>query len=235
MDEEKLKKLTDLRDKIDPEVLKRVAKASGIEISAEAADEENEAESSSEEHEKPQQQISISSAVRSTQMSELKGMLKRQEARLKAEKQRLNKLAIRRTGFVLFDDVPLHSRKIQAYLGKMGYRNIATVVDPASFVRAAMDYISDESLPYVAVLTPHDRYEDYREMLRSESLDAILEEVAEITNLPVFIVLPADKSLAQVQGIDPKMTIAMSQSPEFNRKKVKRMLEALSEAEDEEG
>ncbi len=235
MNEEKRKKLTELRDKIDPDVLKRVAKASGIEISAEAADEKNKAEISSDEHEKPRRPISISSAVRFTQISELKGMLQRQEARLKAEKQRLNKLATRRTGFVLFDDVPLHSRKIQAYLGKMGYRNIATVVDPASFIRAALDYISDESLPYIAVLTPRDKQEDYREMLRSESLESILDEVPRIASLPVFIVLPSDKSLAQVQGIDPKMTIAMSQSPEFNRKKVKRVLEALSETEDEEG
>ena len=122
MDKEKRKKLTELRDKIDPDVLKRVAKASGIEISAEAAGEKNDAESS-EEHKKPRRPISISSAVRSTQISELKGVLQRQEARLKAEKQRLNKLATRRTGFVLFDDVPLRSRKIHAYLGKMGYRN----------------------------------------------------------------------------------------------------------------
>ncbi len=191
-----------------------------------------EVKSSSDKPEKKRRPISISNAVRSSQISELKGILQHQEARLKAEKQRYNKLAVRRTGFVLFDDIPLRSRKTHAYLGRMGYRNIATVIDPASFVRAALDYLSDESLPYTAVLMPHDRQEEYREMLRSDSLEAILDEVPKIASMPVFIVTPPDLSLSQVQGIDPKMTISMSQSPEFNRKKVMRVLKALKEAEE---
>ena len=179
---------------------------------------------------KNSKRVTAGGSIRQRQMRELRQMLKQQEARLSTQKEaEAKKARLRNVGFIIFDNIPLRMRSIQDYLSRMGCPNTVTVKGFGQFVNSALELMNNDKLQHTAVITPGELYDEYQTFANSPAMATAIQKYPELERIPVFIALEPDAAYETPSGIDPRMVISLSQSLQYNQKKIKRILEKLGE------
>ncbi len=201
-------------------------KLKNLETLLEKADASKRADDASEA--KNSKRVTAGGSIRQRQMRELRQMLKQQEARLLTQKEaEIKKARLRNVGFIVFDNIPLRMHKIQDYLNRMGCLNTVTVKGFGQLVNGALELMNNDKLQHTAVITPGELYNEYQTFVNSPAITTAMQKYPELENIPVFIALEPDAPYETPSGVDPMMVISMSQSLQYNQKKIKRTLEKL--------
>ncbi len=210
MDEAKRKEREELRKKIDPKILERVAKTLGYPIPEPAT---------STSQKKPN--ISpLKPSGGTDQLSELKQRIKRREEVL----EELNKEPVKpepKIAFIVYDPSRLQSAKMKTYLTRMNFHHCAQVEDLEPLISNINSYLENEEIDHICFGVFLNNYRDFYELLLSSNLTQVREKLPVLLQLPIFVFLPENKPpFPFPSDIDPKQAISMQIDPEFNRKKV---------------
>jgi len=216
MDEEKRKELERLKSQINPEVLKRVAEAmGGPEAGAQAAATSGGGGAVAESRPAP----SGSSAG----LSDLKARIRRREKELDAEAKK--KPEIKPTVFIIYASSHFRAKSLGGYIQRMGFTNVILLSEPAEFVKNLLNTLNDANVQKVAIAVYLETYGGLQALLSTPAMQAVGAKLPRLAKVPIFAIIDEEMDPAAVEGIDSSLVVSMQTSPEFNGKRVQKVLD----------
>ncbi|MFH0882954.1 MAG: hypothetical protein V2A56_08205 [bacterium] len=212
MDEQKKKELDELRKKIDPEVLKRVAESMGAGESGAAA-----AAMSSNDVD-----VSGRAPASSSGLSDLKARIRRREKELDAEekKQPETKNAV----FVVYAPTHFRAKTLGGYVQRMGFPHVVLCNEPQDFVKSLLHTLNDANVKNVAMVVYDDYYAGVQALLNTPEMQTVMEKLPKLNDTPIFAVLEENRPSEPPEGIKTSYLLTMRMSPEFNSKRIAKMM-----------
>lgn len=210
MDDAKRKELEELRKKIDPDILARVANAMGQGDggggAAPAA---------------PSRPAAARRPSGGAGLSELKARMKRKaDAPPPAEEQPRVRSAV----FVVFDNSHFRAKQLGAFIQRMGFPDVVICSDPETFMKALITSLNDANIEHLAMAIYDGLYDGMQTLLSSQAMQNVRNALPKFAETPMFVMFESDSAQDAPEGLDPRYMLSMRLSPEFSGKRVRRLL-----------
>jgi hypothetical protein len=158
-----------------------------------------------------------------TGLSDLKARIRRREKELDAEQKKQPE--VKKAVFVVFATSHFRAKTLGGYVQRMGFSNVVLCSEPQGFVKSLLNTVNDASVEKIAIAVYNDSYTGIQALLTTPEMEAVKQKLPKLSEAPVFAVLKDEQTQTPPEGINPAHILTMRTSPEFNGKRIAKVLD----------
>jgi hypothetical protein len=222
MDEAKRKELEELRKKIDPEVLKRVAESMGGSEAGAVAGATSGGGGGGDTSAPAKPRSRPAGGGAGGGLADLKKRIQRREREL--DKQEEEKPETKPVVFVVYAPSHFRAKQLGGYLNRVGFNHVVLCSEPQEFIKNLINTLNDGNVERVAIAVHRDIYPGLTALLRTPEMQQVMSKLPKLAEAPTFAVIEENEEQAPPEGLDPSYAVSLRTSPEFNRKRMLKVL-----------